>query len=280
MKVRLIATGLVLLFLTSNSFALLGPPTAELGKGQWSLSGNYFYSSQDIGRIKVDYTEVGTETPGGPYRETDSYRLDIKDFNLNRYYAQLGYGLLENWEVFAQLGAVDIEGKYREVGDRLWNKDKFDTNLLYGLGTKYTFVKKDKIAFGAALQVNYFNADSASDYNEVDPGYTETGRETIDLDVWDITLAVGPTFDMGGWKLYGGALYNLLLGEHNFKTRGSWVGGTTGTFTCRDNGDTNVNNYGGYLGAQFNIQKKFNVKVEGLGTNNGWGVGTGIEFLF
>ena len=279
MRVQVIMIGLVMLFLSSSAFALIGPPTAGLEKGQWSLGGNYQYSTQDVDRIKVDYTEVGEED-GTPYTIVDSYKLDIKDLNINRYYAQLGYGLKDNWEVFGQLGMVDIKAKYREVGDSVWDNDKFDTEILYGLGTKYTFAQKEKYDLGAVLQANMANPSWSDSYIYTEPGYTETGKETIDLDILDITVAVGPTIDMGGWKLYGGALYNLLMTDHEITTKGSWVGGTTGTFTCKDNGDTNVNNYGGYIGAQFSIQEKYNVRIEGMGTNNGWGAGAGIEIPF
>ena len=52
MRVRLITMGLVLFFLTSSAFALIGPPTASLDKGQWGAGANYRYTSQDLDDVK------------------------------------------------------------------------------------------------------------------------------------------------------------------------------------------------------------------------------------
>jgi hypothetical protein len=50
MRVRVVAVVLLLFFVSGSAFALIGPPTAELEKGQSSLGANYQYSSIDLGR--------------------------------------------------------------------------------------------------------------------------------------------------------------------------------------------------------------------------------------
>jgi hypothetical protein len=251
MRVRLITMGIVLFFLTSSAFALIGPPTASLDKGQWGAGANYRYTSQDLDQIK-----------GHGY----------EDFNINRYYGQLGYGLADNWELYGQLGMADIKLNIIEINDEV-NGYNFDNDILYGLGTKYTFAKKEKADWGAALQVNMLTGSWSDSYTQDDGGGTETVKATYDIDAMEIILAVGPTVDMGGWKLYGGALYSLLSFDGDYKLTGSdWV------WTASGDGDTD--NFGGYIGAQFGILQNCNMAIEFLGTNNGWGAGAGIEIPF
>lgn len=292
MRERILIMVLVLLFLSSSSHALIGPPTAELEKGQWSIGGNYTYSSQDLDKTSVTWKDYWIEYDdlGDVYdEESDSwkYKLEIRNYNTNLYYGRLGYGLLDSWEVYGQIGLVDVKAETKEEGDNEWHGYNLDNELAWGLGTKYTFIKKEKIDWGVALQLNmYRNSMDEKGTYETDwgGGLIETGswKETTDIDTLGVLIAVGPTVDMGGWKLYGGAMYQLLTAEYEFKDRGRWedTDDFTGSWSDSASGDYDISSFGGYIGAQFSIQKKFNVKVEGLGTNNGWGVGTGIEIPF
>jgi hypothetical protein len=256
MKMRMVTISLVLLFLSSSAFALIGPPTAELVKGQWGISGSYTYTSQDLDDVKGKNSDGDKTTHG------------IGDFNINRYYGQLGYGLTDNLELYGQLGIADIKLAFIESDDSELSLN-YDNDLFYGIGTKYTFLKQEKADWGAVLQVNFFNPSYSDKYD--DEG--EIIKESFDDDAMEITLAVGPTVDMGGWKLYGGAIYSLVSYEFEYKLSGSdWV--------WKSSGDSDTNNFGGYIGAKMDICKKCNMAVELQGTNNGWGLGAGIEIPF
>jgi hypothetical protein len=261
MRVQIITIGLVLLFVSSASFALIGPPTAELDKGQWSIGGNYTYTSQDLDDVK------------GKNSDGDKTSHGLEDFNINRYYGQLGYGLADNWELYGQLGIADIKLAFIE-SDGSESCYNYDNDIFYGLGTKYTFAKQEKVNWGAALWVNILNPSYSDTYTQDDgEGGTETVRESLDDDVMEIALAVGPTVDMGACKLYGGALYSLVSYEFDYKLRGpDWIWKSTG--------DSDTNNFGGYIGAEFDMYKNCNAAIEFLATNNGWGAGVGIEIPF
>lgn len=170
--------------------------------------------------------------------------------------------------MYGQLGIADIKLAYVEA-DGSESSYNYDNDIFYGLGTKYTFAKNEKVDWGAALQVNMLTASWSDTYTRG----TETVKGTLDDDAMEITLAVGPTVDMGGWKLYGGALYSLLSFNSDYKLCGpNWV--------WTSSGDCDTNNFGGYIGAQFDILQNCNMAIELLGTNNGWGLGAGIAIPF
>lgn len=288
MRVRIVVAGLLLFSLSGSVFALIGPPTAELEKGQWSDGFNYSYSSDDLGKETIKYTyqdfdSTGVEIDSGSGR----YSLEVKDFEMDRYYGRVGYGLLDSLEVYGQAGATKIKAKEREVGDTEWFGYESDTDFAWGLGAKYTFLRQEKIDWGATAQLNWFGFDDSEKYTDtfdIGEGVTETdiGKEDTNIDLMDLFVAVGPTVDMGGWKLFGGALYKLITADYDYKDHGSYTDTdeNSGTYTEKDSGDYHKDSFGGYLGAEFNVYKNSVVQVEGLGTNNSWGLSAGIEVRF
>jgi hypothetical protein len=291
MRARIVVIGLVLVFLSSSAFALIGPPTAELGKGQWSAGFNYQYSSQDLDKTKItyegswiDYQPDGTVDDDGTY--SGSYKLEVRNLNTNLYYGRLSYGLLDTWEVYGQLGFADVKAETKEETDYEWYGYNLDNELAYGLGTKYTFLKKEKMDWGVGVQLNFYSNSIEDDYSEAfdDEGYTwtETGTETTDIDTLGILIAVGPTIDMGGWSLYGGAVCQILTAEYEYKDEGSWVGEDDyyGVWTDEDSGDYDQTSFGGYVGAKVGVYKNCSMAVEFVGTGDGWGAGAGFTVPF
>jgi hypothetical protein len=292
MRVRVIMMGLVLVFVSSSAFALIGTPTAGLEKGKWSVGANYTYSSQDLDKTKIDYDWSWVDyLPDGTVDDSasgsSSYKLEIRNLNTNLYYGRLGYGLMDQWEVYGQVGLADVKAESKSEGGTRWYGNNLDNELAWGLGTKYTFAKKGKIDWGAGLQLNWYSnsvSDCFSETTDYGEGYTETDtwEETTDIDTLGILVAVGPTIDMGGWKLYGGAVYQLLTASYDYDENGSWLGSDDyyGTWTDKDSGDYDSSSFGGYIGAQVGVYKNWNMAVELLGTNDGWGAGAGIEIPF
>jgi hypothetical protein len=283
---------LVLVFLSSSAFALIGPPTAELSKGQWSIGGNYQYSSQDLDKIKITWSgsyidyepdgDVFDEGPIGP----GSYKLETRNLNTNVYYGRLSYGLLDTWEVYGQAGIADVKAEAKVVENTEWHGYNLDNELAWGLGTKYTFLKKEKIDWGVGVQLNFYSNSVDDDFSEPfdDEGYTgtETWTETTDIDTLGIVVAVGPTIDMGGWNLYGGALFQSLTADYDYKEEGSWIGEDDyyGNWTIKDSGDTDTISFGGYVGAKVGVYNNCSMAIEFVGTNNGWGAGAGFTIPF
>lgn len=285
MRVRIVAVIFVLVFVSSSAFAIVGPPTSGLEKGQWSGGFNYFYSSQDLDKTKIDYDYFEFDSGGAiTYSETGTYKLEIKDFNINRYFGRVSYGILEDLDVYVQFGIADVKARSREVGDTEWYGYNADNEFAWGLGAKGTFAKQEKVDWGASVQANWFSLGWDGTFNYDDgAGYTEVWTETVDIDALEIFVLVGPTVDMGGWYLYGGPFYHYLLGDYEYKEEGLWTDTTipdNGSWCCTDTGDADTNSFGGLIGAQYDIYKNYRCSIEFLASNNGWGAGAGIEIPF
>jgi hypothetical protein len=327
---KLLLLGLVFVLVgvwTPNVFAFgyIGRPTAELNKGQWSAGFNYSYSTQDLDTTKLkwdeyyseSWTEVrdvdGVVVDADSEEEMDSGSLKMKsrDFNTQRYVGRLAYGVSDSWTVYGQLGGADVEGKWRgshiEPGDPEDEEDgapvqvsdglsmNFDNDFTWGLGTKITFARQPKTEWGVAIQMNWLNTSwsekvSTTSYYEDSWVDSEVERDSIDLESYDIVIAVGPTVDMGGWRLYGGPFYYYLSGDIERKYETSEVdtgptgAGYTGTYSEVNKGTASADldaqsNFGGYIGAQFDISKTCNATLEFAATGDGWGMGAGLTFL-
>ena len=295
---KLLLLGLVFVVVgvwTPNVFAFgyIGQPTAELSKGQWSAGFNYSYSTQDLDttKLKGSWFEGWYAPDGSPLDEesgpTDPFKWKSKNFDTQRYLGRVAYGAGDSWEVYGQLGGADVKGKFREVGgeDDWWGIN-FDNDFTWGWGTKITFAKQPKTNWGVALQMNWLNTswsekDSGTGEDEDGP-YSESSKSTIDIDTYDLVIAVGPTVDMGGWKLYGGPFYYYLSGDLDCKWTGTrtWEDGYRGVERETNSGDLKAkSNFGGYIGAQVDITKTCNASLEFSATGDGWGAGAGLTFL-
>jgi len=285
MKIRTATVVVVLAFLTSTVFAVshIGPPTAELNKGQWSGGFNYSYSKQDLEKTKVKWAWYDD----GVLSDTGTTRVKIKDVKTNLYYFNVGYGIDDWWQLYVQLGVADVKANANTGGDDSYFEGgkfglNFDNDFAWGWGTKVTFAKQDKIDWGAAFQMNWLNTSVSGKSADSGTDWSESWKDTVDIKTYDLLLAVGPTVDMGGWKLYGGPFFYYLSGDLTAKESG--IGTDTGgdyTWSGRAKGDLKADgNFGGYIGAQFELAKNCNATIELSSTGNGWGLGTGITFKF
>jgi hypothetical protein len=247
--------GLLVAILSVNAYGvgILGTPTAELDQGQWNVGFNYAYLSTDL--AKTTMKEAG-----------ESFKLEINDNNINRYYGTIGYGLTSAWELYVQLGWADVKANVKEPGESEEDGFNFDNDFAWGWGTRYTFYEQDQVRWGATVQMNWIDTswdDKGADW-----------KETIDFSDYDLLVGVGPTVDMGGWKLYGGPFYYMLDGDLDVKgvdEFGAW----------KASGDLEEDsNIGGFIGAQFSAMEKYDITTEFSFTGDGWAVGAGIYCAF
>lgn len=263
MNKKMFVVGMLVAFISAGVWAVgfSGTPTAELKQGEWSIGFNYMYSTQDLETTKTKYGWTGDT------QDTD--RLKLKDFNVNRYYGVLGYGITDQWEVYVQLGVSDmkLENSF-SYQDSYWGLN-FDNDFAWGFGTRITLAQQDNVKWGLSAQMNWF--DASVDYKG--EGY----KDTYTVDGYDVLIAFGPTVDMGGWKLYGGAFYYCMDGDWEDKyTETGEAGYWKETGKLRADG-----NFGGFIGAQFDVAQSTNMTVEFSSTgSSGWALGTGIAFKF
>ena len=250
----------------------------RLDQGQWSGGFNYTYTTQDLDTTSLKWIWLAD----GAFDSAGTSKVKIEDFNRNLYYGRIGYGLSDAWQVYAQLGVADVKLQADPGADLNFLEDgpisfNFDNDFAYGWGTSYTFVKQEKVAWGATLQMNWW--DSGWDRKGVDG--TETWKQTVDIDAMEILVAVGPTLDMGGCKLYGGPLFYFLDGDIDATHRTVAEAPGETFWNGKASGDLEADsNFGGYVGLQCAVYEKYNATIEFLATGDGWGAGAGIEIRF
>ena len=227
----------------------LGPPTAGLKTKQMSAGAEYFFEETNI--------EISNSSL---YNFFGQKSIKIKELETNRIYIVLGYGLSDVWEVFLRLGSSDAkyEGEFRSIFE-----------FAGGIGTKYTFIQDQTLPWGALLQVSWHSAE--------DDGVTvgELPFDTITGDVeikWnEIKIVIGPTYNYSeNMRFYGGLGVFLFDGE---------VEASDGVDKLDVNAEEE-SDFGGYFGAQYNLDENNVVNVEAQFTSNSWGIGAGIIWKF
>ncbi len=246
MKRALLVISILFLFGIAASADVLGPPTAGLKARQWSAGAEYFLENTDL---KIDDSKLLN------FFGTTSFTL--KKWRTNRIYGVIGYGLTDAWEVFARLGASNV------------NYDDLDFSSGFkfsgGFGTKYTFIEDQTLPWGALFQINWLTAkDDGITVGE--PGFQViTGDAKIDWQ--EIKIVVGPTYNYSDkLRLYGGLGAFLL--DHEFEDSDGI-----------DKISVDVeekSSFAGFIGAQLNLNAGTLVNIEGQFTKDSWGIGAGI----
>jgi opacity protein-like surface antigen len=197
----------------------MGPPTASLKQGQLNGSLEYSYSEMDL------RGEDGT---------------DLKNVRANRGYANLGYGIADNWEAFIRLGGADTDLKTDDG-----TKYNGDIGFAYGFGTKATFWEQSpELKWGGLFQMSWADLISGK-------AKWCCGEESVDLRLREIQIGVGPTWTAAkGLSIYGGPFVHFIHGD--------WNGGAT----TGDSDITEANSFGGWIGAQVDVTENIPVYVE------------------
>lgn len=194
------------------------------------------------------YTFTGTPTAGlnqGQWKAGYNYTYFDDDAELQRHYFDLGAGLADSLELNLLLGVTNLEvDDFESNGDFSW-----------GFNAKWSFIDAETIDWGVLYQMTWWEGDDS------------VGGVKAETDnIYDIQLAVGPTIDMGGWKLYGGGVYLRTDGDLK-------VGGVD-----LDAGDDD--DFGGFIGAEFGIMENADVALEYATIGGGNVFGAGINFKF
>jgi len=244
MRKKLMLVMGLLCFMGSTAFAIdfMGPPTAELKAGQWDVGFVYSTTERDL-----EISGFGLKATG--------------EVETNRYYGNIGYGLSDYLELGIKLGVADAEAEGADIGG---------LDFAWGFSTKYTFASDETLDWGALFQMSWLNTDDSDTYDLTDYGYGAAESAKLELDVYEMQIAVGPTFKQEGWKLYGGPFVYLVDGDLDITA----LGGKAGFDVEEDSA------FGGYVGACFDLAENTNLAIEFAGVSGGWGLGIGISWEF
>jgi len=285
---RLLGVVLIVAMVAGSSalaLAPMGTPTAGLNQGQFSAGAEYGYSEQDL-EIDPTFGADGT----------------ILDLESNMFFATLGYGVMDNWEFYIQLGVANAEFDKVKWSDEptsdTWGFDG-DYGFAYGFGTKYTFWEQmEGLTWGVLFQMKWINSEdtlSGTWSESVGDDAWEVGayNNDVELDYYEMQIAVGPTWQaMEGLCIYGGPFLHIVSGDLDDKWNETYADydnaqGTgsplSGPFTDAGKESADLeeeSTFGGYVGTQLDVTEQFKAFAEVMFTGDAWGLGIGGGWVF
>jgi len=256
----------------SNVFALdlMGPPVNELEKGMFR--GGIDYSSSTM-ELKLIEGQSSVHINGEFYGRSIVESITIEDFKVNTLYANVGYGIDENYEVFLRMGVANAT-----FGDSLWEEsEEFDNkyNFAISAGAKATFYEGFDWKIGGIFQINLTELDGEIDSST----WTIPQPQFVGISSTEMQIAIGAKYMRTDWlSLYGGPFLHFISGDFDYKfTRITEFDFITGRFSWEFNeGPT----YGGYIGAQIEIAKNYFANIEYQQTSNADVIGANIMMRF
>jgi len=258
-KIWLFGFALMIGLCGSNAFALdlMGPPTAEVEKGE--IRGGLEYSFTDMD-IELMEGKATVYSDGILLGSGIAPSITITGFQMNTAYATLGYGAFENCEAFLRLGAENVK-----FGDSLWEEsEEFsnDLNFVVGGGVKATFYEDFAWKIGGLFQLNWAKLDGNIDSSRwilPQPHYAE-------INMTEMQVAMGVTYLWSSRvSIYGGPFVHFISGEFDYEF--SRIADTfdSGEFSWEINeGPT----YGGYIGSQVKFKENYFLNIEFQHTAN------------
>jgi hypothetical protein len=272
-KNQLIILSVIILVCSEPAgFALdpMGPPVASMEPGQYQVGFDFSYSNMDLQL----HNGVWTETLDSVFLGWgDAVDLKLKDFEVNRGYAGLGYGISENFEAFFRLGITKAE-----FGDSLWEDyENFDSESepAVGFGLKATFLDEGNFQIGGLIQFNWADYDGelsaphwgSSDFVEVDTAETQ--------------IALGMNCMLSDrFSVYGGPFLHFVDGEL-YDTFSEVDPDTGGLLTSEYLWDIEQDSvFGGYLGARMELGQNCFLNVEFQHTAAADAFGASIAWKF
>jgi opacity protein-like surface antigen len=207
----------------------MGPPAAGLKQGGMSLGLDYSYS------------QINLKLKNGEEYET-------VDNKVEKTYANLGYGIADDWNVFGRLGGSKLEGEdlifYGAYG------------LAWGLGTKVTIYQDVDITWGALFQISWGKS-------------MERSEGTYEKLKWhEYQIAAGPTYRLtDNVSIYGGPFYSYLKGTDSDEA------GKLADIKGKDQ-------TGGYIGGQFDFTENVTLNAEYQLSDGASGMGLMLVWKF
>lgn len=269
----------VLSLFSSVAVALppMGPPKAMIGQDLWTAGLGFSHSEMDL-----EAHGKGRESQGGPF-VTAWDRHDIESLTTNMILGSLGFGVSDTWDVFVAVGAADAQDDITEElasgsdGNKYTGLDS-SFEICYGLGTRVTFWEDGDVTWGALGQIIWQNPDGDIDMRAAnDPTFQLTGD--AELDFWELQIAAGPTWEGEGLRVYGGPFLHIVEGDIDLDTTG--VDAFAATWQVDSSGDlTEASQFGGYVGAQWDVNENTMANIEVQFTADAWAVGIGGVWRF
>jgi len=286
MEKRTISLALIFMVVGAcNSVVLaltpMGPPRATLQEGQWAFGLEYGHNEMDLesfGPVKETQFLLGN-----PLITVSSFaKYEIENLKSNMYLARLGVGTWENWDLFVRFGASDAQDEISEVladgtpGDQYKDYDG-GLGFAWGFSTRATFYEQGDTTWGGLLQITWANPDASDITNEND----STFSGDVEIDYWEVQVAIGPTVEFENLRIYGGPFLHFLNGDLNLNGQSIDPGPGVDLITTEYSHEIREKSQlGGYAGAQWYTGQNSSLFTEFQFTGDAWGVGVGTLWRF
>ena len=260
--VSLIVVVTIVGLLSSAALALdpLGPPVAGCKQDQFSAGFEFAFGDMDL------------EVSGPGISTSNNNEAVLKDVQSRKYFARIGYGISDDWEIFTRLGVADAEAE----GDPGYRDLDTDHEFAFGVGTKKTFVDNGDVKWGAAFQFSWCELDdrfSSQSISFANGSLSTSSAQKIELDWYEMQFAVGPQWMIDeGLYIYGGPFLHFLEGDIDVITGGS--------STRYEHELEQESEFGGFGGCVLEIDEHLVALVEGQIMSDAWLVALGVTWLF
>lgn len=255
--------------------APMGPSTAYLGEGQWSVGAEYGYEKADLkafGTLSEVFNDDSVHPDFGDFK--------IKDLTSNMIFGTLAVGLNDNWDIFARAGAANgkdsLLGTFYDTGVSQTQGD-FDGKFGFagGAGTRATFLQAGPLSFGGLVQVTWFQPGKSS-VSMADPGTIgETLTGDVKLQYWQTQVAVSAAYQADQFRFWAGPFLQFVRGDLKVEN-GVGSGIQSWSLDAKVQEKTQL---GGHFGVLWQASDNFNAWVEGQITSDSWLVGVGAVFI-
>lgn len=259
--------------------APMGPPMATLGEGHWGFGGEYGYESMDL-------RAFGTITEAVPGLFVDSFAqlADVEDLTSNMFFGTIAFGICDNWDVFARVGAADAQDDVLlfdpnnpgMVGDRIGFDGGF--GLAWGAGTRATFCRSGPWSFGGLAQVTWFRPGE-SDFTLtgfIAPDESLAGN--MELKYWQAQISLAAAYQIDTLSLWAGPFLQFVQGDldidSDFLVGELPVGTVDGSLDIEESSQV-----GAHFGANWKMADQLHLWGEGQITGDSWLVGIGFVFV-
>lgn len=168
--------------------------------------------------------------------------------------ARLIYGLLDNLDVYARIGASDykVNDKHFTSGaESATDKFNTDTGLAYGIGMKGTYNINENLLLGCDLQYSRSKHEARDNYSAVSGTELSTKYKSFIVQEWHVAPYVG--YKAGNFLPYLGVRYSDARLEITEP-------GNTDFGEFKTEAD---DNFGVFVGTDYKIGENLSLNVEG-----------------
>jgi opacity protein-like surface antigen len=282
-KIALFAAALMITALSNSAVLALvpmGPPKALLGQDRWDIGIEYTHQSLDL-EATGDVTETDIIPGVGDFTAVRKVKHKINDLKSDIVMARAGYGINNSWDAFVRLGLANAKGDMEQTYPDGSPTDTFkgydgSFGLAWGLGTKATFWQDEQLSWGGLVQITWLDPGDGSVKLSGDPAFS--GKADIN-NMWEVQIAGGPTWRLeNNLRIYGGPFLHFVNGDLDISGTTTDLGTEIHTKTSSDIKEKSE--FGGYVGAQLDVDQNTSCIVEFQLTSDAWGIGIGAARKF